>query len=654
MLGFSDRGLQISVNRLALVIGNGDYRKAPLFNPVNDAKDMASILKKLGFKVIHLENSYHKSMKRAIRKFGIQLRENGGVGIFYYAGHGIQVKGRNYIIPINAEIETESDVQFEAIDVGRVLGKMEDAKNDLNIVLLDACRDNPFARSFRTSSQGLARMDAPTGTLIAYATAPGSVAADGEGRNGVYTKYLLRHMVKPGIKIEDVLKRVRIDVMQESAGRQVPWESSSLTGDFYFTMKSETMAKESPPAIQQTLSQAQPKDELDRIAIELRKKREARIIKFKTLLEDLRKFEEIVEYSKDEETKYAAWGFLEEKYPEWTKSINTGDTKGIIKKVLSEDNEELFYEYAVSENERKLWGIAKGSLNKTDLETYLRKYPEGFHADEAQKHLEAIRVATLKRYEEEKTALEIKRKKMIANIAGKWLIISSPDKNTYTGVPSSTVIIHQKENKISFGGRWAHGGGRGNTIYTGTYEARRLIANSGRVDFPFGRWKISGKMSDSVNVITGTWSWSNWSGDFIMNRIDSDQYDSSKYRNVIDPRKAGVTTCFIATAVYGSPLENNVLILRQFREKWLLTNNPGKWFVNLYYRLSPPIANAIAKNEWSKRIVRIFLIPVVIFTGAAIGNPFEGCIIILFLIPAVFIAIRIRNCIKSTTAPQGI
>ena len=193
---FSERGIKIKTQRLALVIGNGAYKKAPLRNPVNDAYDMAEALRKIGFEVIHKENASQWSMENAIRDFGKRLRK-GGVGLFYFAGHGIQVKGINYLIPVDARIESESDVKYECVDAGRVLGKMEDAGNDLNIVVLDACRDNPFARGFRSSSSGLARMDAPKGSLIAYATAPGSIAADGIGRNGVYTKHLLDKMKIP-------------------------------------------------------------------------------------------------------------------------------------------------------------------------------------------------------------------------------------------------------------------------------------------------------------------------------------------------------------------------------------------------------------------------------------------------------------------------
>lgn len=222
--------------RIALVIGNGAYKSAPLRNPVNDAGDIADALGKLGFSVMLKINADQRTMEESIRYFGKQL-QSGGAGLFFFAGHGLQVKGRNYLIPIGAKIETESDVKYESVDAGRVLGKMEDAGNNLNIIILDACRNNPFARSFRASDRGLAKMDAPTGSILAYATAPGSVASDGPGRNGLYTSALLKHMMTSDVKIEDLFKQVRIKVVTASNKKQVPWESSSLTGDFYFTTK---------------------------------------------------------------------------------------------------------------------------------------------------------------------------------------------------------------------------------------------------------------------------------------------------------------------------------------------------------------------------------------------------------------------------------
>ena len=223
--------------KVALVIGNAAYKSAPLKNPVNDARDMAEALEKMGFEVLHEENASRRAMKDAIHRFGQKLKK-GGVGLFYFAGHGMQVDGRNFLIPVNADIQAESDIEFESVDAARILAKMEDAGNNMNLIILDSCRDNPFARSFRSSSRGLARMDAPHGSFIAYATAPGQTAADGSGRNGIFTESLLRHMATPNLKIEDVLKRVRVEVAGKTVQKQVPWQSSSLMGDFYFVQRS--------------------------------------------------------------------------------------------------------------------------------------------------------------------------------------------------------------------------------------------------------------------------------------------------------------------------------------------------------------------------------------------------------------------------------
>jgi len=219
--------------RTALVIGNGAYKDAPLKNPVNDARDIAQTLKALGFNVTLLTDATHQQMDAAVRDFGKALRQ-GGTGLFYFAGHGVQVGGENYLVPVGATIASEADVKFGCLNAGLVLGKMEDAGNGLNVIILDACRNNPFARSFRSAELGLAKMDAPTGSLIAYATAPGSVAADGAARNGVYTEQLLKHLRTPGLPITDLFMRVRMGVVAATGKKQVPWEASSLTGYFYF------------------------------------------------------------------------------------------------------------------------------------------------------------------------------------------------------------------------------------------------------------------------------------------------------------------------------------------------------------------------------------------------------------------------------------
>lgn len=219
--------------RLALVIGNGDYADTPLSNPENDAIAISLSLEKAGFSVILRTDADHRDMLAALREFGNRLK-GGGVGVFYFAGHGMQIKGRNYLIPVGADIGREDEVIYQSLDAQAVLDKMESAGNGTNIVILDACRNNPFARSFRSAQQGLAQMDAPVGTLVAFSTAPGSIASDGEGGNGLYTAHLLAALDQPGLKVEEIFKQVRTAVRRQSEGRQVPWESTSLEGDFYF------------------------------------------------------------------------------------------------------------------------------------------------------------------------------------------------------------------------------------------------------------------------------------------------------------------------------------------------------------------------------------------------------------------------------------
>ena len=223
-----------NAQRLALVIGNSAYKDAPLANPVNDARAIALALKESGFSVIVRENIDQRGMLAALREFGDRLRA-GGTGLFYYAGHGMQIKGRNYLIPVGANIDREDEVAYSAVDAQAVLDKMEAAGNVANIMILDACRNNPFTRSMRSGQAGLAQMDAPVGTLVAYATSPGAVASDGTGANGLYTQHLLTAIRQPSSKVEDVFKQVRANVRRDSQGKQVPWESTSLEGDFYFT-----------------------------------------------------------------------------------------------------------------------------------------------------------------------------------------------------------------------------------------------------------------------------------------------------------------------------------------------------------------------------------------------------------------------------------
>ena len=233
--------------RVALVIGNAKYKEAPLTNPVNDARDMAAALQRTGFEVIMAIDATQKEMNRAIAKFGDRLTTD-SVALFYYAGHGMQVRGKNYLIPIDAEIKSESSVRVESVDVDGVLDQL--STSDLNVVILDACRNNPFERRANRSlgAAGLAQMEAPKGSLIAYATGPGRTAADGDGRNGLYTQALLKFLNEPGLTIEQVFKSVRREVAKATRDGQIPWESSSMTGDFYFIPGAGSSPRLSQPA----------------------------------------------------------------------------------------------------------------------------------------------------------------------------------------------------------------------------------------------------------------------------------------------------------------------------------------------------------------------------------------------------------------------
>jgi hypothetical protein len=230
-----------SEKRIALVIGNSNYIYGNfLSNPVNDANSISQALTDVGFTVLKYLNADQKMMKRAMDEFGEKLKDY-NVGLFYYAGHGIQVKGNNYLIPVDAALRIEQDVEYDCIDAGRLLGKMEAAGTTTNIVILDACRNNPFERSWagRSSAQGngLAFMNAPSGSLIAYATSPGKTASDGTGKNGLYTEAILKYIKVTGMPIEEFFKNVRTMVETNSNRGQTPWESTSLKGNFYFKIK---------------------------------------------------------------------------------------------------------------------------------------------------------------------------------------------------------------------------------------------------------------------------------------------------------------------------------------------------------------------------------------------------------------------------------
>ncbi len=221
-------------DRIALVIGNSDYPASPLRNPVNDARDIAARFRELGFNVIHYENTSYLQMENAVREFGDLLNNIKGIGIFFYAGHGLQVNGRNYLMPVDADIQDETEVKHKALDVDFVLGKMELAQNSVNLLILDACRNNPFERSFRSvMSRGLAPMNAPSGTVIWYATRPGKVASDGQGRNSPFTRNLLDTLNQNNVEARKVISKIAVNMRDEKL-QQEPWQEGIWLSDFYF------------------------------------------------------------------------------------------------------------------------------------------------------------------------------------------------------------------------------------------------------------------------------------------------------------------------------------------------------------------------------------------------------------------------------------
>lgn len=222
--------------KVALLIGNGNYSSSILANPENDARAMKMALENVGFEVLEYENLNQVQMKKAIDDFGVRLRGS-DVGLFFYAGHGVQSNGYNYLIPVDAILQSEQDIEYNCVEADRVLAKMEAGGSKVNILILDACRNNPFERSWTRSSagRGLAFMNAPRGSLIAYATSPGSTASDGSGKNGLYTSAILENIVIPDITILQMFQNVRNIVAQKSSNKQIPWESTSLTGDFYLS-----------------------------------------------------------------------------------------------------------------------------------------------------------------------------------------------------------------------------------------------------------------------------------------------------------------------------------------------------------------------------------------------------------------------------------
>ena len=232
--------------RLALVMGNESYRDNALNNPINDANDVAEALGELGFEVMLLTNLNYEEMYAAVEQFSERL-PNGGTAVFYYAGHGVQVNNENYLIPVDAELEQERDVRREAIALNDVIALLNNTETNFNILMIDACRDNPFYRRWRTTTRGwsgqlgLAEQERPRGTAISFSTSPGNFSDDGSGRNSPYTESLLRNIRNEGEDIAVMFRKVRNDVLKATQENQEPWYRESLSGAFFFNPAEENV-----------------------------------------------------------------------------------------------------------------------------------------------------------------------------------------------------------------------------------------------------------------------------------------------------------------------------------------------------------------------------------------------------------------------------
>ncbi len=344
--------------RVALVIGNGDYlRTKSLPNPVNDANDVAEKLTSLGFEVIKGTNLNKRNMDLLIRDFGTRLIQTGGVGMFFYAGHGLQYRGDNYLIPIDADITAEDEIAYQAVNVGQILAKLETAQNNLNIIMLDACRDNPFAAkwsSFRNTGNdgGLAKMNAPTGTMLIYATEPGNVASDGSGRNGLFTESLLNNIDSPNIELEQLIKKIARDVKEKSNNKQTPWKEGLILGDFFFnkveTKKLEQALVDKPQPVKVNPSNS---------------------------VSNARQLEE------------NAWNLVKD-------SITEDDFTFF----LDEFPEGVYSAQAKKMLEQLAWDAIRTSTDKNKIQVYLAKYPDGLNSASARiklRQIESLAKATV-------------------------------------------------------------------------------------------------------------------------------------------------------------------------------------------------------------------------------------------------------------------
>ena len=326
---------------MRLVIGNSDYLYTKsLKNPLNDANDFAEKLKSLGFEVISGTNLNMRQTETLIREFGTRLIQTRGVGLFFYAGHGLQYRGDNYLIPVDADILAEDEIKYKAVNVGLLLGKLETAKNNLNLIILDACRDNPFAPKWSASRDlgengGLAKMSAPTGTMLIYATQPGNIASDGEGRNGLFTGALLSRIDEPNVELDRLIKNIANDVAEKSNNKQTPWKEGIVLGDFYF------VKQESKPSTQSANNESSVTPPTNTAST----------------------------VSNARQREDNAWNLVKN-------SLNADDYKFFLEEFPSG----VYSIQAKRKIEQFAWDEARNSENKSVVLAYLEKFPDGLNS----------------------------------------------------------------------------------------------------------------------------------------------------------------------------------------------------------------------------------------------------------------------------------
>lgn len=263
--------------RIALVIGNSEYRSVTAIpNPINDSDSVTELLRTANFTVIKAQNLTHVAMQRAISDFTSRVANSGPdtVALVFYAGHGVQVDGQNYLVPVDARIERQSDLPLEAVRLTDLMNALRQVPASARIVILDACRNNPFAKLEGEIGRGLAIVDAPKGSIVAYSTAPGAVAKDGGGSNSPFTAALLDAARQPGTPIEQMFKKVRLAVNKTTDGTQTPWESTSLTSNFAFFpgdgSAPATASVEEPTTVvkwKETIRELSPEEAYERVVV---------------------------------------------------------------------------------------------------------------------------------------------------------------------------------------------------------------------------------------------------------------------------------------------------------------------------------------------------------------------------------------------------